>query len=84
MNKMCFGAFALTAFALNAATPIAVTIDGDEVCAAVPVGTLDETSALYLLWDDEDRGTNLADWPAAQNRAAAEVPAKTKGRHKRI
>ena len=72
MNKMCFGAFALTAFVLNAAMPIAVSIDEDEVYAVVLAGTLDETSALYLVWDDEDRGTNLSDWPAA-NRVRRDV-----------
>jgi alpha-glucosidase len=54
------------------AKPIAVAIDGNDVVARVPAGTLDETAALHLVWDDEDRGTNLADWPVA-NRVRRDV-----------
>ena len=57
------------------AKPIAVAIDGNDVVARVPAGTLDETAALHLVWDDEDRGTNLADWPVA-NRFRCDI-AKT-------
>ncbi len=62
------------AFAVGAA-PISVALDGDDVVARVPAGTLDETSALYLVWDGEDRGTNPADWPVA-NRFRCDI-AKT-------
>ena len=48
-------------FAANAAMPIPVAFDGSDVVASVPAGMLDETSALYFVWDSEDRGTNLAD-----------------------
>ena len=70
--KLAVAAMAAVAVVAAAATPIAVSIDGDEVYAAVTAGTLDETSALYLVWDDEDRGTNLSDWPAA-NRVRRDV-----------
>ena len=69
----------------NAAMPISVAIDGDDVVATVPAGTLDETSALYFVWDAKDRGTNPADWPAANRvrRGAADVEKSTKYRFSR-
>ena len=38
----------------NAAMPISVCLDGDDVVATVPAGTLDETSALHL---DQTKGS---------------------------
>ena len=61
-----------TVMTLSAVQPIPVALDGDTVVANVPAGTLDETSTLYLVWDDEDRGTTLADWPEA-NRLRHDV-----------
>ena len=60
------------AVAAHAAMPISVAFDGSDVVASVPAGTLDETSTFYFVWDDVDRGTNLADWPAA-NRVKCDV-----------
>ena len=60
------------AVAAKAAMPIPVAFDGSDVVASVPAGTLDETSTLYFVWDDVDRGTNLADWPVA-NRVKYDV-----------
>ena len=60
------------AVAAKAAMPISVAVDGSDVVASVPAGTLDETSTLYFVWDDVDHGTNLADWPAA-NRVKYDV-----------
>ena len=56
----------------KAAMPIPVAFDGSDVVASVPAGMLDETSALYFVWDDADRGTDLAAWPAA-NRVKYDV-----------
>ncbi|MBO7683391.1 MAG: hypothetical protein J6T51_01545 [Kiritimatiellae bacterium] len=75
MKKTCLAAgacLASIAVRANAAMPIAVSLDGGDVVASVPAGTLDETSALYLVWDDADRGADLADWPAA-NRVKCDV-----------
>ena len=60
------------AVAAKAAMPIPVAFDGSDVVASVPAGTLDETSTLYFVWDDADRGTNLSDWPA-MNRVKYDV-----------
>ena len=60
------------AVAAKAAMPISVAFDGSDVVASVPAGMLDETSALYFVWDDADHGTNLSDWPAA-NRVQCDV-----------
>ena len=75
MNRMSLGAVvaaAAIAIQANAVLPIPVAVDGGELVVSVPAGTLDETSVLYLVWDDEDRGANLADWPA-MNRARHDV-----------
>ena len=63
---------AAIAIQATAAMPIPLAFDGDEVVAKVSAGMLDESSALYFVWDSEDRGTNLADWPAA-NRIRRDV-----------
>jgi alpha-glucosidase len=52
--------------------PIPIAVDGNDVVASVPEGMLDDTSALYFVWDDEDRGTDLAAWPA-ENRVRRDV-----------
>ena len=78
-SNACFGrstslAFVMCAVAVatNAAMPIPVAFDGCDVVASVPAGMLDETSTLYFVWDDADRGTDLAAWPAA-NRVKYDV-----------
>ena len=63
---------ACIAHVATAVVPVPVAFDGSDVVASVPAGTLDETSALYFVWDDADRGTNLADWPAG-NRIRRDV-----------
>ena len=55
----------MSAFADMAA--LSVTVSGNDVSVSAAAGVLDDTSALYLVWDTEDRGTSLADWPA-ENR----------------
>ena len=70
--KKLFMMIGAAAVAANAAMPIPVAFDGSDVVASVPAGTLDETSTLYFVWDDADRGTNLSDWPAA-NRVKCDV-----------
>lgn len=67
MTRFLALALAVTAARGYAAMPISISLDGDEVVARMPEGTLDETSALHLVWDDEDRGVDLADWPAANH-----------------
>ena len=51
----------LSAFADVAA--LSVTVSGNDASVSVAEGVLDDTSKLYLVWDTEDRGTSLADWP---------------------
>ena len=63
---------ACIAHVATAVVPVPVAFDGSDVVASVPAGALDETSTLYFVWDDADRGTNLADWPAA-NRVKCDV-----------
>lgn len=46
---------------------LTATISGNDVSVTVPEGALDDTSALYLVWDDVDHGEKLADWPT-ENR----------------
>ena len=59
------GCLALEAFANTAA--LSVTVSGNDVSVSAAAGVLDDTSVLYIVWDTEDRGTSLADWPA-ENR----------------
>ena len=72
IRQAAVGLMGCVAVAANAAMPIPVAFDGSDVVASVPAGTLDETSTLYFVWDGTDRGTNLADWPAA-NRVTCDV-----------
>ena len=69
----------------NAAMPISVCLDGDDVVAKVPAGTLDETSALHLVWDTEDRGMDPAAWPETNRvrRGAANTEKATEYRFRR-
>ena len=55
----------MSAFADTAA--LSVTVSGNDVSVSAAAGVLDDTSVLYIVWDTEDRGTSLADWPA-ENR----------------
>ncbi|MBP5225807.1 MAG: hypothetical protein J6336_00305 [Kiritimatiellae bacterium] len=66
----------------HAAMPIIVCLDGDDVVATVPAGTLDETSMLHLVWDTEDRGLDPAAWPEANRvrRGAANTEKTTEYR----
>ena len=55
---------------LNAAvSPLQVSVSGDEVSVSVAENALDDTSKLYLVWDDADRGESLENWPE-ENRIA--------------
>ena len=63
---------ACIAHVATAVVPVPVAFDGSDVVASVPAGTLDETSTLYFVWDDADRGPKPADWPAA-NRVKYDV-----------
>ena len=63
---------ACIAHVATAVVPVPVAFDGSDVVASVPAGTLDETSTLYFVWDDADRGPKPADWPAA-NRVKCDV-----------
>ena len=64
-KAMMFVIAACFTHAAAAVMSIPVAINGDELVASVPAGTLDETSTLYFVWDGADRGTDLAAWPAA-------------------
>ena len=55
----------MSAFADTAA--LSVTVSGNDVSVSAAAGVLDDTSALYLVWDEADRGEKLADWPT-ENR----------------
>ena len=55
----------MSAFADTAA--LSVTVSGNDVSVSAAAGVLDDTSVLYIVWDTEDRGSSLADWPA-ENR----------------
>ena len=48
---------------------LTATVSGNDLAVSVPSGVLDDTSKLYLVWDSEDHGGKLADWPA-ENRIA--------------
>lgn len=54
---------------------LTTTISGNDVSVTVPAGVLDDTSALYLVWDDVDHGEKLADWPTANRIAYSGSPA---------
>ena len=54
---------------------LTATISGNDVSVTVPEGALDDTSALYLVWDDVDHGEKLADWPTANRIAYDGSPA---------
>lgn len=54
---------------------LTATISGNDVSVTVPAGVLDDTSALYLVWDDVDHGEKLADWPTANRIAYSGSPA---------
>ena len=56
-----------------AALPVAV--NGSDVSVSVPAGLLDDSSALYLVWDTDDHGPNLLTWPAENRIAYSGVPA---------
>ena len=52
-----------------AGTVLTVTPSGEGISVGVPAGAVDAESALYLVWDSEDHGDELAAWPVA-NRVA--------------
>ena len=52
-----------------AGTALTVTASGEGISVSVPAGAVDAESALYLVWDSEDHGDELAEWPVA-NRVA--------------
>ena len=52
-----------------AGTALTVTASGEGISVSVPAGAVDAESALYLVWDSEDHGDELAAWPVA-NRVA--------------
>ena len=54
---------------------LSVTVSGNDVSVSAAAGVLDDTSALYLVWDSADRGENLADWPAENRIAYSGSPA---------
>ena len=59
------GSDAVSAATEAIASDISVTVVPGWVEAVVPAGMLSAESNLYLVWDNEDRGRELADWPAA-------------------
>lgn len=54
---------------------LAVAVNGNDVSVSVPAGVLDDSSALYLVWDTGDHGSNLENWPAENRIAYSGVPA---------
>ena len=65
-------AVSAAAIAVGAALPswadyagIAIARAGNTLNVSVPANTCDDTSKLYLVWDESDRGTELASWPQA-------------------
>ena len=54
---------------------LTVAVNGNDVSVSVPAGMLDDTSALYLVWDVADRGSNLANWPTENRIAYSGTPA---------
>lgn len=54
---------------------LSVSVSGNDVSVTAAAGVLDDTSALYLVWDTEDRGTSLVDWPAENRIAYSGSPA---------
>lgn len=63
----------MSAFADTAA--LSVTVSGNDVSVSAAAGVLDDTSVLYIVWDTEDRGTSLADWPTENRIAYSGSPA---------
>ena len=63
---ICGVAVAIPAMAV---TTLTVTPSGEGISVGVPAGAVDAESALYLVWDSEDHGDELAAWPVA-NRVA--------------
>lgn len=61
--------------AFAGAEPLTAAISGNDVSVTVPAGVLDDTSALYLVWDEVDRGEKLADWPTANRIPYSGSPA---------
>ena len=60
---------AAAAIPTMAGTVLTVTPSGEGISVGVPAGAVDAESALYLVWDSEDHGDELAAWPVA-NRVA--------------
>lgn len=54
---------------------LTVAVSGNDVSVSVPAGVLDDTSALYLVWDVADRGSKLENWPAENRVAYSGTPA---------
>ena len=54
---------------------LTVAVSGNDVSVSVPAGVLDETSGLYLVWDTDDHGSNVENWPAANRIAYSGTPA---------
>jgi len=63
---ICGVAVAIPAMAV---TTLTVTPSGEGISVGVPAGAVDAESELYLVWDSEDHGDELAAWPVA-NRVA--------------
>ena len=54
------------------AAPVLTVTQGDgSISVSVPAGAADGESALYLVWDTTDHGTDINDWPS-ENRIAYE------------
>ena len=70
IGATAFAVSLLSPAMLNAAvSPLQVSVSGDEVSVSVVENALDDTSKLYLVWDDADHGESLENWPA-ENRIA--------------
>ena len=54
---------------------LSVAVSGNDVSVSVPAGVLDETSGIYLVWDTNDHGSNVENWPAANRIAYSGTPA---------
>jgi hypothetical protein len=54
---------------------LTVSVNGDDVSVSIPTGVLEDSSALYLVWDLADRGSNLESWPVENRIAYSGTPA---------
>ena len=56
---------ATTPLAAVANYELALTDNGTSVTVSAPAGALDSSSRLYLVWDTQDHGADVSEWPVA-------------------